>query len=206
MSIAMNVFGVEPPEWPGKLYRLSVEQYDQLARLGVLSRDDRVELIEGLLIEKMTKNERHITTTWLIHRAISRILSDDWFAVTESPMAISRSEPEPDVMVLRGRIEDYFRRKPGAQDVALVVEVADSSYADDRARRAMFAEAGIPFYWIATIPARRMEVHAEPELQGVAYSYRTSTEYGWDDAVPLRIDGQEIARLPVKNLMPPPEA
>jgi hypothetical protein len=182
------------------LYRLSVAQYDQLARLGVLTKEDRVELIEGLLVKKMTKNERHLTTVWLIQSALSRRLPEGWFAVTESPILLARSEPEPDVMIVRGEIRDYFRRKPTSEDVPLIVEVSDSSYADDRQRRHYYAESRIATYWIANIPARRIEVYTDP-ADG---DYQTRLDHGWGDLVEFAIGDQSV-RLDVSDLMPPPE-
>ena len=182
------------------LYRISVAQYDQMARVGVLTKADRVELIDGLLLEKMTKNERHLAATCLIHRKFDRQLPEGWFAVMEFPVALSRSEPEPDVMVMRGDIPDYFKRKPTAADVLLVVEVSDSSYADDRAMRHYYAESGISTYWIANIPARRIEVYTDPKDD----DYQTRRDHGWDDHVEFTLEGWTL-RLAVSDLMSPPE-
>ena len=189
---------VDPPL--RSLYRLSVAQYDHLARVGVLTKADRIELIEGLLVEKMTKNERHVAATYLIHRELGRHMPLGWFVGMEFPIALARSEPEPDVMIVRGDISDYFKRKPTPADVPLLIEVSDSSYADDRARRHYFAESGIPIYWIANIPARRIEVYTEP----VGFDYQNRHDHGWDDHVEITLDNQTI-RLAVSDLMPPPE-
>jgi Uma2 family endonuclease len=191
----------ETLSWPGRPYRLSVAQYDELTRLGVLTKEDRVELIDGLLVVKMPKNERHLTTTWKIDRAFGRALPDGWFSATEWPIRLERSEPEPDVMILRGSIDDYSRQKPMPADVPLLVEVADSSLADDRVRCSLFAEAGVLIYWIANIPDRQIEVYSEP----MGSSYRSHEDYGLDAEIPLVLEGQVIARLSVRDLLPPPE-
>lgn len=194
----------EGPITTQRLYRLSVEQYDQLARAGVLTKKDRVELIEGLLVEKMTKNERHLTTTWMIQHLLNRGLPPGWFAVTESPIRLARSEPEPDVLVLRGRIQDYQAGKPRPEHLALVVEVADSSYLDDASRRRLYAEAGIPFYWIAHIPADRIEVYSDPTGLDPQPDYRTRHDYGRGDEIPVILDGRDVFRLRVEELLPAP--
>jgi Uma2 family endonuclease len=188
----------EALSWPSRPYRLSVAQYDELTRLGVLNKEDRVELIDGLLVEKMPKNERHLTTTWKIDRALGRALPDGWFSVTEWPIRLERSEPEPDVMILRGSIDEYSRRKPVPADVPLLVEVADSSLAEDRARCSLFAEAGVLVYWIANIPDRRIEVYSDPS----GSQYRSRLEYGPDAEIPLVIADQTVTRLPVRDLLP----
>jgi Uma2 family endonuclease len=186
---------------PGRLYRLSVAQYDKLTRLGVLTKEDHVELIDGFLVEKMPKNERHLTTTWKIDRALGRALPDGWFSATEWPILLKRSEPEPDVMVLRGSIDDYSRRKPEPADVSLLVEVADSTLLEDRARCGLFAEAGVLVYWIANIPDRQIEVYSDPS----GSEYRSHQDYGFDAEVPLVLEDQVIARLPIRDLLPRPE-
>ena len=104
-------------------------------------------------------------------------------------------------MVLRGTIDDYASRKPTPADLALLVEVADSSLADDRSRAQLFAEAGIPIYWIANIPERKIEVDSDP----AGNEYRSRKDHGAADEIPLVIDGREVARLPVRDLLPPPE-
>lgn len=184
-----------------RFYRLSVEQYDRMARLGILTKHDRVELIDGLLVEKMTKNERHHTTVWRINRAFVRVLPEGWFSVTEWPVRLAESEPEPDLLVLRGTIEDYDRRKPGAGDVGLLIEVSDTSLAEDRTRAAYFAGAAVGIYWIANIPDRRIEVYSDP----AGTEYRSRADFGLDAEVPLVLDGQAVARIPVRDLLPSPE-
>ncbi len=178
-------------------YRLSVQQYHQLAESGVLGKNDRVELIDGILVEKMTKNELHVATTWLIDTVLTKRLPDGWFAATESPVVLARSEPEPDVLVVRGKVSDYFRRKPSPTDLALVVEVADTSYSDDLARCRLYAEAGIVCYWIANIRERRIEVYTEPS--GAVYKARH--EFALHESIPLRIDDLQTIDLAVRDLL-----
>lgn len=184
-------------------YRFSVAQYDAMARLGILTKDDKIELIEGLLVRKLTKNPAHSTATWLLDRALGRVLPDGWFAVTESPVVLATSEPEPDVMVLRGRIEDYFDKKPVPADLALLVEIADTSYADDKARAALYGASGIVTYWIVHIPARRIEVYTEPTGPGPESGYRARRDYGPHEQVPVLLEGRVAFTFAVADLLPP---
>lgn len=194
---------LHPASFGDRLYRLSVDQYHLMAQAGALTEGDRVELIDGLLVRKMTKYERHIGTTKLIVRAIERILPAGWHVAKEDPIVMARSEPEPDVSILRGTIEDYFHRKPGPGDVALVVEVAESSYADDCRKRAIYAESGIPVYWIAHLNADRIEVHTDPTGPDPAPDYRNRREYGPGESIPLALEGREVAQLAVSGLLAP---
>jgi hypothetical protein len=184
-----------------RLYRLSVAQFEQMIEKGVLTKHDKVELIEGFLVKKMTKNSPHIAATLLIPESLRRVIPPAWFLAQEVPVLLARSEPEPDFLMLRGPIQDYFSRKPVPADVALLIEVADSSLAEDRSRATLFAEANIPTYWIANIPDRRIEVYSNP----AGAEYRSRTDYGMDAEIPLVLDGHEVARLPVRDLVPPPE-
>lgn len=189
------------PSAPRPLYRLSVAQYEKMIDHGVLTKRDKIELIEGLLVERLPKTQiRHMTRT-RIHGELVRGTEDGWLSAQKCPVLLARSEPEPDIMVMRGPISNYHRRKPNPADVALVVEVSDLLYARDVARLPMFAEAGIPAYWIANIPDRKIEVYADP----VGTEYRSRGDYGLDAEVPLILDGREVARLPVRDLLPPPE-
>lgn len=184
-------------------YRLSVDQYHRMAEAGILTSEDRVELLEGVLVEKMTKRERHLATTWLLHQALSRMVGPEWFVVVESPVVLSGSEPEPDLLVLRGKVPDYFEHRPGPGDVGLVIEVADTSYPADRARCALYAEAGLQEYWIVHLPARRIEVYADPTGPDPAPAYRQRRDYGIDEEIAVRLAGQEVGKLRVDSLLPP---
>lgn len=188
---------------PPTLYRLSVHQYDQMARAGILDGEDRVELIDGLLVNKMTKNERHMATTKRIVREVQKALPPNFHVAKEDPIVTPRSEPEPDVAVIRGEIEDYLSRKPRADDVVLLVEVSDTTYAADRAKLRLYAEAGIPTCWIANLPSDRIEVYHDPTGPDPHPDYRHRQDFGRNTTITLLIDGQEAARLAVNELLPP---
>src|SRR5439155_21803197 len=118
----------QPPGVPSEpIWRLSVEQYHEMARAGILTKDDRVELLEGWLVAKMTKHPPHVIATGLIHDALRVIVPDGWYVSKEDPVTTLDSEPEPDLAVIRGTRRDYRDHHPGPLDVVLVVEVADTS-------------------------------------------------------------------------------
>lgn len=160
---------------------------------------DRVELIEGLLVEKRTENDPHISATLMIREAPGSAWPAGRLLAQDIPVRLARSEPEPNFMVMRGRPTDDLGRKPTPPDVALRIEVSDSRRADDRPRAPLFAEAGIPTYGIANIPDRRIEVDTDP----AGTAYRSRTDYGPDAEVPVVLDRQAVARLAVRDLLPP---
>src|SRR5712692_5425247 len=109
------------------IYRLSVAQYHAMADHGILGEDDPVELLEGWLVQKMTKPRPHSRCTHRTRRALKRLLPAGWYVDTQEPITTADSEPEPDVAVIRGANDDYTDRQPGPVEVALVVEVADTT-------------------------------------------------------------------------------
>ncbi len=110
------------------------------------------------------------------------------------------SEPEPDVAVARGTIRDYEQRHPNAEDIALVVEVSDSSLEKDRLLAATYGAAEIPFYWIINIPDRQLEVFSSP-VDGVYTVHQILRE---TESVDLVIEGRVLGRIGVAELLPRP--
>jgi len=180
--------------------RLTVDQYDQMVENGILPETNRFELINGRIVEKDVKDPVHPTVVDLSRRALERILPAGWYVRKEDPVRIPnrRSEPEPDLAVVRGTIEDYATRHPSPDDVALVVEVTRSSVTKDRALARVYGGGGIPAYWIVNVPRRQLEVYEGPT--GGRYPARTIL--GETDTVSLIIDGQVVGRIAVADLLP----
>lgn len=196
---------ITPPA-PGRRRpaRLSVEQYETMAASDAFGKRNRIELIEGRLVEKMTQNPPHSMTVGLCDDAIAPLLPAGWHSRQEKPVRIPTrdSEPEPDLAVARGKRRDWPDRHPGPEDLALVVEVADSSVDEDRAMAATYGGGDIPVYWLVNIPDRQVEVHTEPSGLTSPAGYRRVVILHPGDTVPLVIDGVEIARVPVSDLLP----
>ena len=171
--------------------RLSVAQYEAMIEHGILPESNRWELINGRLVEKVTKGGKHSMSSERSWRAIHALLPAGWHVRIEKPVRIPRrrSEPEPDVSVARGGVDDYDH-PPGPEDLALVVEVAESSVAKDRKLARVYG--GIPAYWLVNIPDRRLEVYA-----GGACTILGATE-----SVDLVIAGQVVGTIAVASLLP----
>jgi Uma2 family endonuclease len=180
--------------------RLSVAGYDKLVAHGILPETNRLELIEGRLVEKMTKGEQHSASSEYCWRLVDALLPAGWHVRIEKPARLprQRSEPEPDVSVARGSVRDYETQHPGPDDVALVVEITRTSAAKDRKLARIYAAAGIPVYWILNVPGRRLEVYANPTNE--AYPAPTILREG--QSVDLVIAGQVVGQIPVANLLP----
>jgi Uma2 family endonuclease len=188
-----------PQAFPG-LYRFSVSQYDQMIRDGMIGENDRVELIEGLLVTKMGRNRPHIVAGNLGLEALTRIVPQGWYVAKEDPVAVSEwSKPEPDLAVVRGKAKDYLDRDVTAADVALVVEIAESSLLSDRSEMTkVYAKAAIPVYWIVNLVDRQIEVYTEPSQEG----YRSRQDLTPGQDVLVVIGGDEVGRIPVAEIVP----
>jgi Uma2 family endonuclease len=153
------------------LHRWSRQEYARLIDHGFLGEDDPVELLDGLLLVKEPQHSLHRTTVLLVAKALERAFADGWFVQTQSPIALGpRSEPQPDVSVIRGAPRDYVEAHP--THAALVVEVARSGLRAARRRKAAaYARARIADYWIANLVDRVLEVQREPARPGPARSH-----------------------------------
>lgn len=185
------------------IWRLTVEQYHQMIGAGVLTDGDSVELLEGWLVAKMTIKPPHALATELTRDKLASIIGDEWFVNSQQPISTQDSEPEPDVTVIRGARREFADRHPGPADVGLVVEVADVTLnRDRRIKKSIYARAGIPCYWIVNLLDRKIEVCYDPTGPAANPDYRCNKEFHTQDDVPVVLDGREIARITVSELLP----
>ena len=185
------------------LGRLSLEQYHDMIRTGILTENDPYELWEGVLVRKMPKSPAHCLAIELVAQALTSRLPGGWHVDAQQSLTLLRSEPEPDAMVVRGARRDYADRHPGGSDLALVVEVSDSSLDNDRGfKRELYARAGVPIYWIVNLIDRRVEVFADSGGKAAVFDYRSAQVFAEADDVPLIIGGREVSRVPVAELLP----
>lgn len=193
---------IDPPvsSYLSRIYRLTVQQYDRMVEVGILGKRDRVELIEGILVDKMGRNRPHVQAGNKGLRALQSLVGEGWHVRKEDPTVMSDlSKPEPDLTVVRGQIEDFDDRDVTVADIALVVEIADSTpRADQDEMRPIYAAGRIPVYWIINLVARQLEVYSDPEGR----EYRRSQVFSQDQEVPLILDGTEVGRIRVVDLLP----
>lgn len=139
-----------------------------MAQAGILSEDDRVELLEGEIVEMSPIGSRHAACVRHLNRFFSRELGERAIIDIQNPVRLGeRSEPQPDVVLLRPRPDLYAAFHPGPADVLLVVEVAETSAAVDRqVKLPLYASAGIPEVWLVNLVSEGMEVCRNPSSQG----------------------------------------
>jgi Uma2 family endonuclease len=127
----------------------TVHEYDQMVQAGILHEDDRVELIEGEIIEMAAIGSRHAACVNRLVQLFVMHVAGQAIVHAQNPIRLSeRTEPEPDLSLLKPRPDFYAAGHPGPQDVLLVIEVADSSIGFDREIKIpLYARAGIPEVW-----------------------------------------------------------
>ncbi len=190
------------PEWRA-LRQWSSAEYHRMFDLGILARDEKLELLDGYLVVKMSQNRPHRAAVTRLTYLLPNRLPPGWLVVANYPIALGVMDPEPDGMVLRGVITDYDARDPGVTDVGIVIEVSDSTLEMDRAGKGrLFAKFGIPVYWIINVEDKQIEVYTAPDATADPPAYATRTDYRPGDAVPIVLDGNAVGTIHVSELVP----
>lgn len=185
------------------LLRLSVEQYHQMIAAGILDKSDRIELLEGLLVLKMAKNPPHRAATKLARTSLEAIVPQGWYVDAQEPITLENSEPEPDIVIVRGETRDYLDRHPGSEDVALVMEISDSTLERDRTlKKRLYARAEIPIYWVLNLSERQLEIYTQPNPLGENPTYQQRRDFQESDRVEVVISGEAIGAIAVRDLLP----
>ena len=146
----------------------TVEEYHRMAQAGILTEDDRVELIEGEIVEMSPIGIRHAACVRRLNRLFSGWAGERAIVDIQNPIRLGgRSEPQPDLVLLRPRPDLYAASHPGPEDVLLVVEVAETSADADRAIKVpLYARAGIPEVWLVDLAGEYVEVYRDPTPPG----------------------------------------
>lgn len=155
---------VPAPEMQGDLAgRYTVERYFRLVTDGVLEPDDRVELLEGVVVTMAPQDTPHAAAVGLVGLVLTELVGRRAAVRCQLPLVVGPySVPEPDIAVVPGTHRDYATTHP--RSALLVLEVAGSSLKQDRlTKSAIYARGGIPEYWIVNLSAGRLEVHREPD-------------------------------------------
>ncbi len=159
-------------------HRFDVDDYHRMAAAGILSPEDRVELIEGEIVDMAPIGSEHAATTDRLNELVARAVADGQSAGRgiQDPLRLDRrNEPQPDLMLLRPRPDVYRSGHPTAADVLLLVEIADSSLAWDRGPKlALYARHGVPEVWIVDLVGRAVEICRAPGPEGYAERRRLS--------------------------------
>ena len=155
---------IDRPEARQQLWPLSVEAYHALGEAGLIP--EKTELLYGFVFHKMPKLPLHRALVQRLLQMLRSLVGPGFLVWNEQPIRCRDSEPEPDVLVLRGQETDYWDSHPTTAE--LVIEVAVTSEDYDRGKAAAYAAAGVKEFWIVLVPERQIEIHRDP--QAGAYS------------------------------------
>jgi Uma2 family endonuclease len=185
-------------------YLIDVATYDRMIEAGVFPPDSRLYLWEGQLVLPMTKGEDHEYAVAALTELIVRLLPPGWHVRPSSPVRVGDySVPEPDFLVLRGANREYRKRRPLTRDTSLAIEVSHSSLKLDAGEKLRgYASDSLATYWVVNIPNQRIEVHTRPSGPAEIPSYGECVRYELDDVVPVILDGREVGRIVVKDVLP----
>lgn len=149
--------------------------YHRMIEAGVLTEDDRVELINGNIIAKSPVGSRHLAIVNRIVRLFTKIVSDDYILSIQNPIGINDiSEPEPDIALLYFKEDFYETQKPTPQDVPLIIEVSDTTLEkDQKVKLPLYANAGIQEAWIVDLTKNIISVSKSPSSNG----YKNTKDY-----------------------------
>ncbi|MEM9164841.1 MAG: Uma2 family endonuclease [Cyanobacteria bacterium P01_F01_bin.4] len=186
------------------VWRMGIDQYHAMIDAGILTDDDPVELLEGLLIFKMPKNPPHRATTRLVRSNLEKLVPADWYVDSQEPITLIDSEPEPDIVLGRGDTLQYLDRHPGSGDIALVIEVSDSTLQRDRTtKKRAYARAGIPFYWIVNLIDTQVEVYSQPVSQSdVESDYSQQRVYQGTEQIAVVIEETVVGAVAIASILP----
>ena len=184
------------------VFRLTVEQYQEMVRVGTLTTGDPVELLEGVLVYHMPQDPDHVGSVEAAEDMIRPLLPAGWRYRSEKPIALGDSQPEPDGAIVRGTRRDSFEGHPTPADLALVIEVANTTLASDRVDKLrIYARAGIPAFWIINLIHRQIEVHTDPDPAAAPQpTYRQREVYVAGASLMVPVANVAIA---VADLLPP---
>ena len=150
-------------------YRFTVDEFARMGEAGIFTEDDRVELIDGEILEMTPIGPLHAWIAGRLNELIVTRLAGKMHVRIQNPVRLgSHTEPQPDLVVAR-RIDAYAERHPGPDDILLVIEVADSSLRYDRLEKVpRYGKAGIPETWLVDVDAVAVTVHTDPGPNGYA--------------------------------------
>lgn len=152
------------------LHKFTVDEYMQMVELGVLAKEDRAELVDGVIMEMAPVGRPHGRRTHRVARLLGRLLPEDVEISVQSTIRLGdQTAPEPDIAILSPQASLDEENIPRPEGILLVVEVAGSSLRTDRGEKARrYAESGIPELWIFVLERDEIEVHRQPTPEGYA--------------------------------------
>lgn len=164
-----------------KLRQITVAEYDQMIESGVFDENDRVELLNGAIVEKMPKGSKHATLNDIIATQLINLLGKKACVRNQNPIWLDEfSEPESDIVLVKPPFEKYFDAHPTPEEIYLILEISDSTLGYDRETKgAAYARAGILQYLVLNVREKTLEDYREPSADGFQskQTYRAGQQF-----------------------------
>jgi Uma2 family endonuclease len=182
--------------------KFTLDEYHKMIETGVLIDGEPYELLEGHLVHKMSRGSPHDWAVQVLTKRLVRMMPDDWDVRAQCAITLpTGSEPEPDVALVRGETS-YRDHHPGPAEVGLLIEVSDSSLLIDRHDKGrIYAQNGIPVYWVVNVVDKVIEVYTLPSGPAETPAYARRDDYPVGAAVPVVLDGTTVGTIPVADVM-----
>ncbi len=159
--------------------RMTVNEYYLAAEAGVFGTAEKLELIDGEVIKKVSpQRASHASSVWRVSTAVNQVFGATHLIRIQSPFSLSSfNEPEPDVLVCKGAPGDFDERHPTAEETIVAIEIADSSLRQDLVgKNALYAKFGVPEYWVVDVLNRQLHIFMNPTssdgIAPMAYSQK----------------------------------
>lgn len=177
----------------------SVEEYHKMIETGIINEDDRVELLDGRIIEMSPKSAAHAAVNEDVADIFKNRLKKKAVVRSQNPIILDdRSEPEPDIVIATPPKHKYYSQHPTPSDILLVMEISDATLSRDRQTKgAAYAECGIIQYLLLNLKKREIEDYREPSKDG----YRSKQTYTAKQSFSLVAFPNVLIK--VRDLLPP---
>jgi hypothetical protein len=187
------------------LCRFTVNDFQFAVANGVYDDHPHVELLDGYVVESISRNPPHEGTVHRLQRLLMRQLPDYLQVRTQSSLTLATSQPEPDLAVVRFRADDYMSAHPGAGDTHLVIEVSDTTLRRDQTGKLrIYVLAGIAHYLIVNLVDRRLQYYSRPLPGAAEPAYAEVTQAIWGETLTLSLDNGAVnINLNVSDVLPP---
>jgi hypothetical protein len=197
-----KLLALAPAVSPLPVHRFSVDDYHEMIERGIITENDRVELIHGWIVAKMGINPPHNYSVNKLMKAFLGIAGSEAVVRVQQPITMPDSEPEPDIVFATGTDSDYEDVNPTPEQIHVIVEVSDTSLRDDQTTKLeLYASEKVAIYWVVNLVDKRIEVYTNPR-GGKKPTYKTRADYDVDSHVPVVVAGKTIGSIAVKDLLP----
>jgi len=161
----------------------TTKEFHRMVEVGILSESDRVELIEGEIVDMTPTGSKHAACVDRLNRLLTEKIRDEGIVRVQSPIQLSKdSESQPDLAILKPREDFYEKKHPGPEDTLLIVEVAETAQEyDSEVKIPLYGENGVQLVWLVDLEAEVLEVHSVPGSRG----YKKVEKFGRSESVKL---------------------